>query len=137
MYTRYLTGQWPTEYVVEKYRDFHALGGWKPDAFDSFLVETSARGVWRARLVDSYASRFQRDSVVRKKLVLTLAILECVPPFSTRLDTVDRGGPVGAIMRMGLGAVRYAACVVLGAVLFTPVRLGLTLSRRSAAAEAE
>jgi hypothetical protein len=133
-YTRYLTGERPPAYVVNKYRDFHrksdALAALKFDPFDQFLVETSARGPLWARLADSYASRFRRDSAVRKKLVVTLAILECAPPISERLDAVGRGGMPGAILRMGCGAMLYAACLLLSLVLFTPARVGLTVTRR-------
>ena len=89
-YTRYLIGQTPSEYVVEKYMDFHrkwdALAALKSDRFDQFLVGLSARRPFWARLADSYASRFRKDSAVRKKLVLTLALLECAPPSFEKLD---------------------------------------------------
>jgi hypothetical protein len=54
--------------LVEKYLDFHQKLGEKarPDAFDSFLVEVSARGAIWARLADSYARIFRPDSVLRK-----------------------------------------------------------------------
>lgn len=132
-YTRYLTGQWPTEYVVEKYREFHTLAGFEPEPFDEFLVETSARGPFRARLAASYTSLFYKESAVRKKLVVALAILECSPPFCTKLDAVNRGGAAGAILRMGFGAARYAACLALAAALFTPVRMGLAARRKAPA----
>src|SRR5215475_703225 len=46
VYARYLSGTAPTTYLVEKYLDFHQKLGEKAraDAFDSFLVEVSARG---------------------------------------------------------------------------------------------
>ena len=89
-YTRYLTGQAPTRYVIEKYSDFHQKMGAAEgrDRFDCFLVRTSARGPLWARLADSYGSVWRKNSPVRKKLVLTLALLESASP------ELRRSGPV-------------------------------------------
>ena len=137
-YTRYLTGQRPSPYVIDKYRDFHgksdALADLKFDSFDQFLVETSARGPFWARLADSYASRFRKESAVRKKLVVALAILECAPPSFEVLDAVDCGGTAGAILRLGWGAAVCVVCVLVSLALFGPVRLGQMLARRPPAA---
>jgi hypothetical protein len=134
-YTRYLTGQPPTDYVIAKYRDFHQKSDGRTclglDPFDQFLVDTSARSPFWARLADSYASRFRPQSSVRRKLVLTLALLECVPPSFETLDAVNRGGALAAVWRLGFGAVLYAICVLISLILFTPVRLGLGLVKRS------
>jgi hypothetical protein len=134
-YARYLTGQAPIEYVVEKYKDFHrksdALACLNTDPFDRFLVEVSARGPHWACLVDSYASRFLKESVVRKKLVLTLALLECTPPTFEKLDATNRGGVAGAILRLGFGAICYAGQVLLAVVLFVPLRAGFSLRRKA------
>src|SRR5438045_4660893 len=104
-YAQYLTGAPPNAYVIEKYRDFHRRADIEavlpPDPFDQFLLQTSARGPYWARLADSYASRFRKDASVRKKLVVTLAILECAPPTFEQLDAVDRGGPMGAFLQLG------------------------------------
>jgi hypothetical protein len=137
-YTRYLTGQWPPDYVCDKYREAHrkidALAGLKPDAFDQFLVDVSSISPFWTRLADSYASRFAKDSGLRKKLVTALAILECTPPMFERMDAVDRGGLPGAIFRLGLGGVRYAAFAALSIIVFSPFRLGFSMRRRAGTA---
>jgi len=76
-YSQYLIGQAPSGYIIGKYRDFHqqlerdlAL-----DRFDRFLIAVSARGPFWAHLADSYASLLRKNSGLRKKLVLTLALL--------------------------------------------------------------
>jgi hypothetical protein len=79
-------------------------------------------------LADSYASVFRKNSTVRKKLVLTLALLECAPPSFETLDRVDGGGPLGAVIRLGWGAAQYALTLIVSFVIFTPVRLGILLS---------
>jgi hypothetical protein len=131
-YTWHLIRQDPTPYVVEKYRDFHqkseAAKG--QDPFDRYLVATSARGPVWARLSDCYASRFRKDSALRKKLILTLALLECTAPSFESLDRVPSGGSVGAAIRLGFYAMGYAASVLVAAIVFTPVRLWMKLRGR-------
>ena len=134
-YTRYLIGQMPSEYVVAKYLDFHrksdTLGALKFDRFDRFLVRVSARGPFWARLADSYASLFRKNSALRKKLVLTLALLECAPPSFEKLDKTPGGGMLGVVVRLGFGAMQYALSLVTSFAIFTPVHLGMALSMRS------
>jgi hypothetical protein len=133
-YAQYLVGQAPSEYVVGKYVDFHGQSETAgpmepagPDRFDNFLVGISARGPLWARLADAYASRARQGSAVRKKLVVTLALLECAPPSAEVLDRVDAGGPLAALVRMALGGLRYALCLVISLAIFTPVRLSMAV----------
>src|SRR5262249_36079932 len=88
IYTRYLTGQAPSSYIIEKYQDFHQKIGLSAEirGFDRFLIFLSARGPLRARLVDSYASFWYKSSVARQKMVLTLALIECAPPTFEALE---------------------------------------------------
>ena len=142
-YTRYLIGQDPTRYVLERYRDFHrtsaAVDALESGRFDRFLIEASARGPLWARLADSYASAFREGCGLRKKLVLTLALLECAPPSFEALDRADDGGRLGAVLGLAGGAGRYALAVTVSFVIFTPVRLAMTLPsmKRPRAAAAE
>jgi hypothetical protein len=132
-YAVYLIGQWPDSYTVEKYRDFHArpdVPG-ESDPFDRFLVEFSSRGPSCARLADCYACRFRKASVLRKKLVLMLAILECSPKTYEILDRVHPGGPVGAVMRLGWDVVVSMLYTVVAIPIFTAVRFGLLFARKS------
>jgi hypothetical protein len=124
-YTRYLIRQDPTSYVIEKYRDFHdkSEAAKELDPFDRFLVNASVRGPVWARLADSYASRFRKDSALRKKLILTVALLECSAPSFESLDRVPTGAFLGAALALGLSAMGYAASVLVAAAVFTPVRL--------------
>jgi hypothetical protein len=134
-FTRYLTGFSPSPYMVGKYRGWHekpgAAAALKSDSFDQYLVEAASRGPGWARLADSYASRFRKCSALRKKLVLVLAILECVPPACEALDAVDRGGAAGAILRMSWAGTVYAGCVLASLAVFTPARMRLARLGRS------
>jgi hypothetical protein len=127
-YSRCLIGQNPSAYVIEKYRNFHQQleSDLALDRFDRFLISLSARSPFWARLADSYASLLRKNSGVRKKLVLTLALLECTPPSFAALDRVPSGGPLGAALRLGRGAMQYAFTLLLAAIIFTPARLWMS-----------
>jgi hypothetical protein len=136
-YARYLIGQAPSAYVVGKYRDFHVETGVAAlDGFDRFLVRVSARGPFWARMADTYATRFRKNSAVHKKLVLMLALLECSPSSFEIVEQVQANGFVGAVLLLGREVVRYMLVLIISIVVFTPVRLALALSSRTGSAEA-
>lgn len=131
-YAKYLIGQAPSDYVIEKYLDFHRQSHLSAtlthDRFDRFLARISARGPFRARMADTYASRFRKHSLVRGKLALTLALLECAPASFEIVDRAPRGGIAGAALRLGWNALRYALVLSVSVALFTPVRITMALS---------
>lgn len=134
-YTRYLIGRAPTEYVIERYLHFHkelpAEVSLKAEPFDDFVVRVSARSPLWARLADCYASVFRKNSDVRKKIVLTLALLECTTLSFETLDQTRGGTQLGTMIRLGCGVAQYVLAVVVSAVIFTPVRMGLALFSKS------
>jgi hypothetical protein len=136
-YTQYLIGRMPTEYVVNRYLDFHrkseVMTGLEFDAFDQFLVSVSARGPFWASMADSYASVFLKDSVVRKKLVVTLALLECVAPSFEALDNVDSRSALAMPISLAWRAAKYVFLLGGSVVVFTPVRAAMVFSWKSRA----
>jgi hypothetical protein len=132
IFARYLTGQAPSRYIVEKYLDFHQKIGVRGDStrFDRFLVSTAVRGPYWTRLADSYGTVFRRNSVLRERLVVVLALLECAPPAFETLDGVPSGGLAGAGLRLVLGGMNYALALLIGSLLFSPVRLWMAVRGR-------
>ena len=130
-YTRYLIGQAPTRYMIEKYQDFHQkMGAANSGRFERFLVSASARGPLWARLADSYATVWRKNSSVRQKLVLMLALIECAPPGFEYLDRCPGGGLPGITLRLGLGAMSYACSLFAATALFAPIHLWMTVRER-------
>jgi hypothetical protein len=118
--------------VVNRYLDFHqksdAMTGLGFDAFDQFLVSVSARGPFWASMADSYACVFRKDSVVRKKLVVTLALLECVSPSFEALDEVDDRSAMAMPFSLAWQAAKYAFLLGTSVMVFTPVRAAMVFS---------
>jgi hypothetical protein len=138
-YARYLIGRAPSAYVIGKYRDFHLesdAAALTLDPFDHFLLRVSARAPFWARMADTYATRFRKNSAVHRKLVLMLALLECAPASFEIVEQVQGGGFAGTVMLLGWEAARYALVLIISVVIFTPVRLAMALSSRSGPAEA-
>lgn len=131
-YTRYLINQVPSQYVVNRYLDFHrksdAMTGLRFDAFDHFLVSISARSPFWAGMADSYASVFRKGSTVRKKLVVTLALLECAAPSCEVFDSADGRSPLATLASLAWRAVWYAVLAGASVVVFTPVRVAMVFS---------
>lgn len=128
IFTRYLIGQEPEDYVIRKYYEAHsraerlrAPAGW----FDEFLVRVARAHPWAARIGDAYTAMFRRRARFRDKCVLLLAILEVAPSTANYFERPDKGGRV----RLGLGmagrGVAFAAAAVVGTVLLGPVGLVL------------
>jgi MFS family permease len=127
-----LIGQIPSQYVVNRYLDFHqksdAMTGLRFDAFDRFLLNISARSPFWARMADSYASTFRKGSIVRKKLVVTLALLECVAPSCEVFDNADGRSLLATLASLGWRAAMYAFLLGASVVVFTPVRAAMVFS---------
>lgn len=132
VYSRYLLGRPPSDYAVRKYVAYHqqpeSRTGDAVNAFDRLLLRCSRRSPILTSLVDSYASRFFKSSVVRRKIVLTLAILECSPPACELVDATDRG-PLAAIYLRFVGRLAcYAGTLVAAMILFGPVHVATHLA---------
>lgn len=136
VYCGYLIGRSPDEYVLQKYQAFHAhtraTTVQTTDRFDRLLLRTSRCCPLFARLVDTYANHFLKQSVVRKKLVLLLAILECSPATYRLIDATDRGGWLrltGTLCARGLFYVVLWLVAIIG---FGPLHAvaSLRLARR-------
>ncbi len=130
-YTSYLIGQAPTAYILEKYLDYHknASAVNSGDRFDRLLVSMSARGPLWARLADSYGSVWRKNSPLRGKLVLSLALLECGQPGFQELRAPARSLP-GVVFRLGMNAANYACSLAVSSVVFAPMNLWMAARER-------
>jgi hypothetical protein len=135
VFTRYLAGKPPSDYVRAKYRDGHRAIPYRlkqdQDAFDVALTVLARRGATRARIADAYARVFRPHGVLRQKLTLLLAILENSPDFHRQLTRGGRGLPL-AILAIAGNLVVFLLSFLAGLVFLGPVHR-LLRGRRPAA----
>ena len=131
-FTRLLTHSSATPYVIGKYADAHRVhvSLAQPDGFDRVLVRSAASGPLLARLADAYARRVMPRGVLRRKLVLLLAILETSPGFHRTIDAGPERSVAGAVMALASATIAGALAAMAGFVIFGTMHL-LRGSRRS------
>lgn len=129
VFARYLSGASPSEYVLKQYLAAHAAGVVLPPGgasrFDEFVVGLARRGAWLARALDAHARVFANGSLLRRKLVLMLALLEVRSPHAEALDTPTGSSRALMLVAMAWLGVRFALSVVLAALLLLPARIVL------------
>lgn len=134
VFCRYLIRQNPSEYVQRKYREAHRSGmlarSDDADHSDQFLITIARIHPWTTRLVDVYARVFRKSSVVRKKLILTLAILESCAPTHAYLDSVATTSVPLLLLRSLQQCLIFLLNVALVAVVILPIELTLRGSAR-------
>ncbi|MCI0557750.1 MAG: hypothetical protein MN733_04590 [Nitrososphaera sp.] len=127
---QYLLGCRPNDYIVAKYREAHRVNKTFQSVcpFDTFLMAVATRGVLATTLVDSYTSLFFRRAVLRRKLILLVAILESCSPTHLYFELRDseREAIVG-IMILWRGIV-HSVTIVLAMILLVPVHLIFAVS---------
>jgi len=128
----YLVGLRAPAYVTEKYAAYHetrgAMDAAAAGAFDRALLGLARVGGPATRVADVYAARFAKTSLLTRKLIVMVAILECSPTTFEFFDRPFRGGRALTWLRLlGRGAAEalwLAAAVVLLAPLHALLALG-------------
>lgn len=103
----------PSQYVLRKYEEAHRSilfnGNAEPDRFDRILLRIARTAPFLARVADCYAVIFAARSVLRRKLVLLLAILEnCAPSYAVLEGPEQRA----ALVMVGQAIERSVAWMV-------------------------
>ena len=135
LFVRHLVGLDANPYLVTKYIDAHrALPSLQPSSrFDRMLLGFARSGRIPLALADAYAGVFAKASSLRKRLVLTLALLETTAPFYERIDEAAGGTPTGALFRLAGRGTFAIAMLAVGTLVLVPIRLvAAVLPRESA-----
>jgi hypothetical protein len=122
----YLTGERPTRYLLKKYHEAASIDAQLDrvgcDAFDAYLLALSLLHPIVLKVVDTYTRLFQTGSIVRRKLVLTLALLECAAPtylYLERPATERRLWMLAHLLWFGLS---FGIALTLAVLLLMPMR---------------
>ena len=135
-FARYLVGGEPDARVLEGWRRAHAQGAVTPPdgvtAFDRILV-AAGRGVHPvARAADVHARFFRPGGLLRRKLVLMLALLETDRDGRARADRADAGGAARFVPRAAVAGLVSVALLLLGLVPFFLARAACAFASRPA-----
>jgi hypothetical protein len=129
VFCRYLVGQEPSEYVKKKYRAAHQASSFRPGnecRADAFLVKMACIAPpGTTKIIDAYTRIFRPYSVVRKKLILLLAILESCAPTHGYLDSVDTSSIPLLFLRLVNRCLIFALAVACGVLILFPAELML------------
>ena len=128
VFTGYLLGCVPHPYAFRKYAEAHRLSTTFSlgSRFDFFLIRAARTHRTVARLADSYARLFFPSALLRKKLVLLLAILETCPPSCHLIESVEGGVKMKLLLRLFSRGLTSVFSLTAGTLLFLPAQILLT-----------
>jgi hypothetical protein len=130
VFARYLVGRPPSAYVRRNYlagHDAGVLDRAERGVLDAVLVRVAAGGPTAARVADAYARVFDRGAVLRRKLVLLLAILESSPPTHAEFVPAGAVGRLRVLSRLAGAVAGFLAALGAGALVFLPIHVALGL----------
>src|SRR5262249_28617966 len=118
VFTWYLLRLQPSDYVIDKYRAAHAVtDAYTTGGFDVWLVRVAARAPWCTALADGFATVCDRRGLLRRKLVLLLAILETSSPAHRALEAAQRGA-LNTVLSVSGHVMLSASKITLGVLIF-------------------
>lgn len=124
VFTNYLINIDPDKYVTGNYIRGHKICriDGETDFFNTLLVRAANRNSFLLKLADAYTSIFYKSSVLRKKLLLLLAIMECCPSTYHHIDTVNERSVISLYVRMGQKAFLFLVNLLASIVVFLPFK---------------
>jgi hypothetical protein len=121
VFCRYLVERDAPPEVLAAYQRAHEHGtveaGVIATPLDHALLRIARTAPSVARTADAYASLFAGSSLLRRKLVLLLAILESRGPTAAALDTAGRGSGVLWVAQLGAHSCGWLMRVFMAAPL--------------------
>jgi hypothetical protein len=127
VYSRYLLGLVPGDYVTRKYAGAFDSGRQQAltahSRFDEILLYLAAIHPLLTRAVDLYARFFHPAAVVRRRLIMLLAIIETHAQSVARLEQPVAGGMPGLLLDITVRSVISAVLLCVSTVLLLPVQL--------------
>lgn len=135
VFGRYLVGRDPGAYAMSHYERWHAARGNAEAAgappIDRVLVAVARVHPVATRIADAYCARLRKASLLRRKLVLVLALIECSPETYALVEEPRSSGPAGAWTRLVVSGAIEGVAFVAGALFLLPVHAVLGLARRA------
>lgn len=131
-FARLFTRTPPNDYLLGSYAEAHRnTGKFDPtDRFDPWLLRLARSGSAVARLADGYARFFAPRSLLRRKLILVLSLVEVTPPYYHDADGTASSSRVRIIVALAFRGLVGVAIAGLGLIAFGPVHLVVRMAGR-------
>lgn len=98
------------------------------DRLDAWLLALARGGATRCALADCYARRTRPFGLLRRKLVLSLAVLESMPQTHAAFDTAVTSSALAAWSSLVASGVRWGFTTAIAIVLCLPAHLLLAIT---------
>jgi NADH dehydrogenase len=124
IFTYYLINRGPDQYIHDKYIYGHSILGIEKemDLFDTLVLKAAHRNSFLLKLADTFTGFVYKRAVLRKKLLLLLAIMECCPSTYIHIDTVSERSIVALYMKTGLKAIVFVMNLIISLIVFSPMK---------------
>jgi len=127
VFARYLTGQAPEVYVSRKYLEAFSSKQQPQLAacgrFEQLLLKLAGTHPLLTRMTDVYSRFFCFDSVVRRRLIMLLALLESDAASIGRLDYPTCGGLAGFVLGMAVRGMVSGLLLLPALVTLLPLQV--------------
>jgi hypothetical protein len=131
-FTNYLIDQSPEPYIIQKYLEAHTiLQSLRPEnasRFDRFLLKLPRRRII-LKVADVYTLHFHAIALLRKKLLLLIALLESHASTSKRFDFPAQNSRFFVLTRTLWNTAGYLILLAAAAIFLGPVALVMRSER--------
>jgi hypothetical protein len=131
IFCEYLVQQKPDAYITKKYRQAHHSGNIPfsktVQPFERWLMLLAGIHPFMTRLADSYSRFLFPSSMLRKKLVLLLAILESGKPSQGFCDMPEPSTRMAFLARCAIEGVGFLCIACMAFIFLFPIHLGCIL----------
>jgi len=123
-FTNYLIGYEPDGYIKSRYVQGHRITEIDrgSGSFDMLLVRMAIRSKLLLRLADTYTSGFYKNALLRKKLLLILAILESCGTTYRHIDTVNEHSSIALYAKVAQKAAVFFLTLIISGIIFAPLK---------------
>jgi NADH dehydrogenase len=132
--TRYLVGQQPSDYVIEKFVEAHKFSSIfdesKLKPFERFLLRNATRNIFTLKVIDAYSAFFSRSSILRNKLILMVAILESCTPSYRSFDPHPTAPVIQILLNLFANGLGFAVAFALAILILIPIQILFALRAR-------
>lgn len=120
---RYLAGVELDSVAIRHYLRWHATSGARADRVDRLLLRVASAGKPGLALADAYCARWRRGALLRRKLVLVLALIETSAPGFEMVDRTLSASAAQFWVRMVGRGLAQVLLTALAGLAIGPVHL--------------